>query len=66
MADARDISETLAERASDPKHFEADGQKVSERPLPEMVEADRYLTKKKVVQSGGLPFRAFRGRSRGV
>lgn len=57
MAANQSLDETIEDLATAPREFEADGQKVQERSLRELIEADKYLTQKKRAQSGKPPFR---------
>jgi hypothetical protein len=54
MADLNDTIETAAE---DPESVSVDGQAVSSRPLPDLIEADKHLARKAAGTSRALPIR---------
>ena len=59
-----DLSETIAQVAAEPKQAEADGQSAENQPLPDLIEADKYLAGKAAVgglNSAGGPRSAWRG-----
>jgi hypothetical protein len=49
-----EIEKSIEENALGPKSVESDGQKVEQRPIAELIEADRYLNSKKAMQKKGL------------
>ena len=53
------LDEAIRRAASGPKSAEADGQKVEQHSLSDLVKADRYLASKEAAKSrgGGIRFR---------
>ena len=49
----QDLGKIIEEAAESPKSAEIDGQKAESRPLPELIEADRYLASKKAMSGKG-------------
>ena len=54
----RNIESRIAETAQQPKSYENDGEKITNHSLPELIEADRYLAKKKASRN---PWGAIKG-----
>lgn len=50
-----EIQEKIVNAASGPKSYENDGEKITQHSLPELIEADKYLRKKKAARN---PFAA--------
>lgn len=50
MAD--DLTTRIEDAAAEPASASTDGQSVSERPLSELIEADKYLASKRATASG--------------
>lgn len=44
MADDTELKTTITQQASAPSNETVDGQSVTERPLTELIEADRHVT----------------------
>jgi hypothetical protein len=57
MADSSPLADLLQKRAADPRQFEADGQRIGERSLSELIEADKYLSQKARATGGKTAFR---------
>lgn len=55
---AEDLQQTIRENAAGPKRAQGDSGSVEQHPLPEQIEADRYLASKEAVKKGrrGLRF----------
>ena len=49
-----DLSQTIEQNACGPADVQIDGQRVRQRPIKEVIEADRYLASKEAVQKGHL------------
>lgn len=56
MAD--ELDNRISEVAGQPKKYENDGEKIENHSLPEMVEADKYLARKRAARN---PFSAIAG-----
>ena len=56
---ANSLDEAIRHAASGPKSAEADGQRVEQHSLSDLVKADRYLASKEAAKSrgGGIRFR---------
>ena len=56
---ANSLDEAIRRAASGPKSAEADGQRVEQHSLSDLVKADRYLASKEAAKSrgGGIRFR---------
>lgn len=50
MAD--DLKDVIKENAEGPASAEVDGQRVTQHPLPDQIEADRYLQSKQALKKG--------------
>ena len=50
------LDEAIVKSASGPRSAQVDGQRVEQHPLPDLVEADRYLASKRAARGryGGL------------
>lgn len=48
------IEDAITNDADQPKEVEADGVKTKQHPLPDLIEADRYLEGKKASKGSGL------------
>ena len=55
---ANEIEEKISEVAAQPKKYENDGEKIENHSLPEMIEADKYLGRKRAARN---PFAAVAG-----
>lgn len=53
-----DIKSKIAEVAEQPKAYENDGEKITNHSLPELIEADKHLGKRR---AGRNPFAALHG-----
>jgi hypothetical protein len=60
MAADETITDAITDLVGAPRVFETDGQKVQERSLSELIEADKYLEQKRVVKAGGSGIRVQR------
>ena len=60
MAESQPIEDAIGDLANAPRVFETDGQKVQERSLSELIEADKYLEQKRVAKAGGSGIRVQR------
>jgi len=56
MADSG-LEQNIRDAAGNPESYEIDGEKVTTRPLPDLIEADRYLANRRVAKN---PWRALR------
>ncbi len=54
MADDTQLKNTITDQASAPSNETVDGQSVTERPLTELIEADRHLTGGQVLKQRRL------------
>ena len=56
---SRSLDDAIRRSASGPKSAEADGQRVEQHSLSDLVKADRYLASKEAAKSrgGGIRFR---------
>lgn len=57
MSENSDLTRQIAETAAGPKSYENDGEKISSHPLPDLIAADRHLSRKKVARN---PFGALK------
>ncbi len=55
---AEDMKNKIAEVAGQPKKYENDGEKIENHSLPDMIEADKYLGRKRAARN---PFAAIAG-----
>ncbi|MBI1373649.1 MAG: hypothetical protein GC159_13045 [Phycisphaera sp.] len=51
---AEDLKDSIRENAEAPAEAAADGQHVKQHPLPDQIEADRYLESKQAARKKGL------------
>ncbi len=49
---AEEIENTIREAAQQPAEVSVDGQTVKQQPLPDQIEADRYLASKDAAKKG--------------
>jgi len=54
---SRDLEKKILEKAAQPEEYELDGEKVKNRPLPDMIEADEYIARKRASRN---PFAAMK------
>ena len=66
MPDSPSIADQITELAGTPRIFEADGQKVGERSISELIEADKYLTQKANASASSRPFKISQVRPGGL
>ena len=52
-----DLEETIVNVAEGPKSYENDGEKITNHSIPELIEADRYIRKKRAARN---PWRAIK------
>lgn len=52
-----DIDSLIRQTASQPHSYENDGEKITNHSLPELIEAQKYLTRKKAARN---PFKALK------
>lgn len=52
-----DLEKKISEKVIQPEEYEIDGEKVRNRPIPDMIAADEYLTKKRASRN---PFAAMK------
>ena len=52
-----DLSEQIKETAESPARMGVDGRSADQQPIPDLIEADRYLKSKKAVQKGNRGLR---------
>jgi hypothetical protein len=55
-----DLEQALRENAAGPAKAIVDGVNVEQHPLPDQIEADRYLASKKAAKAAGLGLRITR------
>ncbi len=48
------LSAEIAQTAAGPKSFQTDGQQAVAQPIPDLIKADQYLTRKRVVKKRGF------------
>jgi hypothetical protein len=51
---ANELEQAIRDNASQPAKAAVDGQSVEQHPLPDQIEADRYLASKEAVRKPGL------------
>jgi len=56
MADSG-LEQNIRDAANMPENYEIDGEKVSQRPLPDLIEADRHLAARRAAKN---PWKAVR------
>lgn len=47
-----DLTQTIRDNAAAPAEASVDGQSVKQQPLPDQIEADRYLASKQAAKKG--------------
>ncbi len=47
----------IDQKATEPQRVSVDGQNVDQRPLPDLIEADKYANQTEAAARTGLPFR---------
>ncbi len=65
MADP-DLSQTIQDAAAGPAKVSVDGTTAEARPLPELIEADKYLAAKRARKSRRFPTRMAKTRPPGM
>lgn len=55
MSTDQDLEQLMTEKAAAPQTVSGDAGSVTQRPLRELIELDRYLAEKRAARSPGLP-----------